>query len=117
MSMIVKPLIQQKCVPCEGGVDPLKREEFEKYLDQVKEWQVVDDVQLLREFRFENFKQALDFVNKVGKIAEKEGHHPDIYLYEWRKVRLSLTTHAIGGLSINDFVLASKIDLVGSVSS
>jgi 4a-hydroxytetrahydrobiopterin dehydratase len=75
-------------------------------------WQVIDDYQLLREFRFENFKQALDFVNKVGKTAEKEGHHPDIYIYDWKKVRLTLTTHAIGGLSINDFVLASKIDLI-----
>lgn len=103
-------LAKQKCVPCEGGVDPLKREEFEQYIEQVKEWHVIDDVQLLREFRFENFKQSLEFVNKVGKIAEKEGHHPDIYLYDWKKVRLSLTTHAIGGLSINDFVLASKID-------
>jgi 4a-hydroxytetrahydrobiopterin dehydratase len=105
-------LVNQKCVPCEGGVDPLSRDEFDQYLEQVKAWQVIDDVQLLREFRFENFKQALDFVNKVGKIAEKEGHHPDIYLYAWKKVRLTLTTHAIGGLSINDFVLASKIDVL-----
>lgn len=110
-------LTKKKCVPCEGGMEPLKYEDFEQYLLQIKEWQVIDDVQLLREFRFENFKEALDFVNKVGKIAEKEGHHPDIYLYAWKKVRLTLTTHAIGGLSINDFVLASKIDLLLNVKN
>ena len=105
-------LSDKKCVPCEGGVEPLKKEEFEPYLEQVKGWQVIDDYQLLREFRFENFKGALDFVNKIGKIAEKEGHHPDIYLHDWNRVRVTLTTHAIGGLSINDFVLASKVDLL-----
>lgn len=103
-------LTDKKCVPCEGGVDPLKREEFEQYLEQVKEWQVIDDYQLLREFRFENFKATMEFVNKVARLAEKEGHHPDIYIYNWNKVRFTLTTHAIGGLSINDFVMASKID-------
>ncbi len=105
-------LKDKKCVPCEGDIEPLKREEFEKYLEQVKDWQVIDDVQLLREFRFENFKDVLEFVNKVAKVAEKEGHHPDIYIHDWNKVRFTLTTHAISGLSINDFVMAVKIDLL-----
>ena len=105
-------LSDKRCVPCEGGVTPLKREEFEQFLEQVKEWQVIDDYQLLREFRFENFKMVMEFVNKVAKAADKEGHHPDIYIHDWNKVRFTLSTHAIGGLSINDFVLASKIDLL-----
>jgi 4a-hydroxytetrahydrobiopterin dehydratase len=105
-------LTQKKCVPCEGQGAPLTRDDFALYLEQVKEWQVIDDVQLLREFRFDSFKKAMEFVNKVAKIAEKENHHPDIYIYEWRKVRLSLTTHALSGLSLNDFILASKIDLI-----
>jgi len=103
-------LNNQKCVPCEGGIDPLKRSEFEQYLDQVKAWKVIDDKELEREFVFKNFKESLEFVNKVGAIAEEEGHHPDIFIHGWSKVRLSLVTHAIKGLSINDFVLASKID-------
>ncbi len=105
-------LTKQKCVPCEEGVEPLKRSEFSQYLEQVKEWTVLNDRELQREFKFKNFQEALNFINKVGAIAEEEGHHPDIYLYGWNKVRFTLMTHAIGGLSINDFVLASKIDLL-----
>ncbi len=103
-------LTKQKCVPCEGGVEPLKRNEFEQYLEQVKEWTVLEDKELQREFKFKDFGEALAFINKVGQIAEEEGHHPDFYLHGWNKVRFNLATHAIGGLSINDFVLASKID-------
>jgi 4a-hydroxytetrahydrobiopterin dehydratase len=105
-------LVNKKCVPCEGGIEPLKRPEFEQYLDQVKDWKVLDDKELEREFTFKNFNQALEFVNKVGKIAEDEGHHPDFWIHHWKNVRLNLTTHAIGGLSINDFVMASKIDQI-----
>lgn len=103
-------LIQQKCVPCEGGMEPLKRQEFSQYLPQVKEWEVVEDKKLEKRFKFKDFKQALGFVNQVGSLAEKEDHHPNIYLYGWNKVKITLTTHVIGGLSLNDFIMATKID-------
>lgn len=101
------------CVPCEGGVDPLTPKEFAPYLEIVKDWKVAaDEKSVERNFRFKDFKQALAFVNKMGEIAESEGHHPDINLHGWNKVRVTLSTHAIKGLSINDFVVASKIDLI-----
>ena len=101
------------CVPCEGGVDPLTRAEFAPYLEIIKEWTVAtDEKSITRDFKFKDFKSALEFVNKVGEIAEGEGHHPDINLHGWNKVRVALSTHAIKGLSINDFVVASKIDLI-----
>lgn len=103
-------LKDQKCVPCEGGVAPLKREEFEQYLAQVSEWTVIEDRLLQREFVFKNFKEAMIFVNKVAELAEVEGHHPDINIHSWNKVEIRLSTHAVGGLSINDFVMAVKID-------
>lgn len=104
-------LTSKKCVPCEGGETPLKRSEFEVYLPQVKYWSVIKgDKYIERDFKFKNFKDALGFVNQVGKLAELEGHHPDIYLHNWRKVRLTLSTHAIKGLSQNDFIMAAKID-------
>lgn len=103
-------LKQQKCVPCEGGQEPLKREEFGQYLEQVEEWTVVEDKKLEREFVFRNFKEAIGFVNKVADLAESEGHHPDLLVHDWKYLKIELTTHAIGGLSINDFVMAVKID-------
>ena len=110
-------LTHQKCVPCEGGTKPLTRNEFSVYLTQVSDWQVINkDLAIERDFSFKNFKEALAFVNKVGEIAENEGHHPDIYLHNWRMVRLTFTTHAIKGLSVNDFILAAKIDQLKSSS-
>lgn len=103
-------LIHGHCKPCEGGVAPLKREEFQQYLDAVSGWNVVEEKKIEKDFKFKNFKEALIFINKVGEIAESEGHHPDIYLHNWNKVKLTLSTHAIGGLSINDFILAAKVD-------
>ncbi len=101
------------CVPCEGGVDPLTRAEFAPYLEIVKSWTVASDEKSIEcNFKFKNFVQALEFVNRIGAIAESEGHHPDIFLHGWNKVRVTLSTHAIKGLSINDFVVASKIDLL-----
>jgi 4a-hydroxytetrahydrobiopterin dehydratase len=105
-------LTEKRCAPCEGGVDPMTRADFEVYLEQVSEWDVLDDKKLERTFEFSNFKQALEFVNKAGDIAEDEGHHPDLFIHSWNKVKVSLWTHAIGGLSINDFVVASKIDRI-----
>lgn len=104
------PLSKKKCVPCEGGDKPLTRAEFSVYLPQVATWQVVKDLSLTKDFLFKDFAEALDFVNKVGAIAQSEGHHPDINLHDYKKVGITLSTHAIGGLSVNDFILATKID-------
>ncbi len=103
-------LIGKKCGPCEGGTPPMKREEFSPYLGQVKDWSVVGEKSLEREFKFKNFRAAIAFINKVADVAESEGHHPDFTLHGWNKIKFSLSTHAIGGLSINDFILAAKID-------
>jgi len=103
------PLTQQKCVPCEGDVKPFTKEQFSHYLPMVPEWSVVDDTKIERNFKFKNFVKAIEFINQVAKIAEEEGHHPDIAI-RYNKVEISLWTHAIGGLSENDFILAAKVD-------
>lgn len=103
-------LHNKKCVPCEGGTKPFDKKETDKYLSIVSGWSTEDNLKITKHFKFKNFKEALSFVNYVGEIAESENHHPNIYLYGWNKVRITLTTHAIAGLSINDFILASKID-------
>jgi len=104
-------LSQKHCVACEGGVPPLTSEQVAGYRVQVPEWDIAaDEKSISREFVFENFKEALAFVNSVGEIAEAEGHHPDINLHAYKKVRISLSTHAIGGLSENDFILGAKLD-------
>ncbi|MBI2598628.1 4a-hydroxytetrahydrobiopterin dehydratase [Candidatus Curtissbacteria bacterium] len=105
-------LAHQKCVPCEGGTKPMATGEIEPYLEEVKDWKVVNQNgadTISREFKFKDFKEALAFVNKIGEIAEEEGHHPDIKL-GWGRVKVELSTHAIGGLSTNDFILAAKIN-------
>jgi 4a-hydroxytetrahydrobiopterin dehydratase len=103
----------KKCIPCEGGLDAMTREEFSKYLGQVKDWSVIDnDTKIEREFTFKDFKEALAFVNAAGEIAEAEGHHPNIYIHSWNKVKMTVYTHAINGLSENDFILAAKIDAI-----
>jgi len=102
-------LKNQKCVPCEGGTSPLEKQQVESLMRQVKEEWQTDFSKIWRDLKFKNFKESMAFVNKVADIAESEGHHPDIYIY-YSKVKLELTTHAIGGLSINDFIVASKID-------
>ena len=105
-------LAQKKCVACEGTTAPFNREEAEVLLKQLKSWILSGDARWLsKEFKFKNFKEALEFTDKVGAIAEEEGHHPDIQL-SWGKVIIELTTHAIKGLSENDFILAAKIDLL-----
>lgn len=107
----MQPLTQQKCAPCEGGTKPMTREEFTQYLEAVEGWSVINaDTAIEKNFKFTDFPEALAFVNKVGDIAEAEGHHPDLFLHGWNKVRITLSTHAIKGLSINDFILAAKID-------
>ncbi len=104
-------LTDKKCVACEGGIPPLTEAEIAVFKPEVPQWEVaVDTKSISRQFTFKDFKQALEFVNKVGAIAEEEGHHPDIKLFEYKYVLVSLWTHAIGGLSENDFILAAKID-------
>ncbi len=102
-------LTKKHCVPCEGGIPPMSKSEAEKYLKEVKGWQLVGN-KIEKELKFKNFKKAMEFVNKVADLAEEEGHHPDILVYSWNKVKLMTYTHAIGGLSENDFILATKID-------
>lgn len=89
---------------------PMTRKEFEQYLTVVKDWIVIEEKKIEKDYKFKNFKEALAFVNKVGEIAESENHHPNIFLYGWNKVKLTLTTHAIKGLSQNDFIMAAKIN-------
>lgn len=103
-------LIQQKCEPCEGGIPPLTHAEYTPMLEQTPGWTVSDEKSLTRTFTFKNFVAAMKFLNQVAEIAEQEGHHPDFTLHEWNQVSFKLSTHAIGGLSKNDFILAAKIN-------
>jgi 4a-hydroxytetrahydrobiopterin dehydratase len=102
-------LASQTCVPCRGGVPPMKGVELQRIHQLVPQWKVVEDRQITRLFTFPDFKQALDFVNRVGEIAESQGHHPDILL-AWGKVEITLWTHKIDGLTHSDFIMAAKID-------
>lgn len=105
-------LSKQKCVPCSKGTPPLKGEKLDQLYKQLKSgWKVVDQRLLEKEFAFKDFKEALAFTNKIGQVAEQEGHHPDIFL-SWGKVKIQLWTHKINGLSENDFILAAKCDLM-----
>ncbi len=106
-------LTKQHCVPCEGGVDPMSKADAEAMRDfHVKDWVISEDSKSIsKHFKFKNFKEALEFVNKVGDIAEGEGHHPDMEL-GWGKLNITLTTHAIQGLSQNDFIVAAKINQI-----
>lgn len=102
-------LAEKHCVPCRGGVPPLKGEELEKLKAHVSGWEVVDGHHLTKSYKFKDFREALNFVNRIGEIAEAEGHHPDIYL-SWGKVDVKTWTHKIDGLTESDFILAAKID-------
>src|SRR4030067_3149019 len=96
-------LIEKKCVLCEGGVSPLKGEEIKKYLSQLKtDWEVLEEKKIKKEFKFKDFKEAMVFVNQVSDLAEEEGHHPDIFV-SYSLVVIEIWTHAILGLSENDF--------------
>ena len=102
-------LNKKKCMPCEGGVATLNIEEINELLKNLNEWEATEK-EILKTFTFKDFKESLDFINKVGVIAEDEGHHPDISLFSYKNVKITLSTHAIGGLSENDFIVAAKID-------
>jgi len=106
-------LASKNCVPCRGGVPPLAGKELEALAKQVPEWKVVDGHHIVRLFKFSNFVQALAFVNKVGELAEQQGHHPDILL-AWGKAEITTWTHAINGLTESDFILAAKIDALSA---
>jgi 4a-hydroxytetrahydrobiopterin dehydratase len=102
-------LASRKCVPCHGGVQRLRGAELERFAAQVAAWEVSAEHHLRRRWEFQNFRAALEFVNRVGELAESEGHHPDIS-FGWGYCELTIYTHAIDGLSESDFILAAKID-------
>ena len=109
----VDALRAKKCQPCEGGVPPVSRQEAERLLGDLPGWKLTADGQRIRrEWMAKHFLAALDFFNRVGQLAEEEGHHPDLHLVGYRNVAIELWTHAIGGLSENDFILAAKIEQV-----
>ncbi len=113
--MLEKNLTNKKCEPCSGNTPKLNFEEISKFLSEINEWTVNDNQEMIyKKFKFPNFKKALNFTNKVGELADKEGHHPDISI-GWGYCLVMLHTHAIKGLSINDFILASKIDLLNEI--
>jgi 4a-hydroxytetrahydrobiopterin dehydratase len=111
----VSDLLKKKCIPCEGGVIPFDLSEIHKYQKKVDGWDIIKNdneiYYLEKKFTFKNFLQSQKFVNEVGKISENEGHHPDI-IFGWGYAKINITTHAIKGLSENDFILAAKIDQI-----
>ena len=102
-------LSEKTCIPCRGGVPPLTADEIRPLAAQVQDWNVVNHHHIEKDFKFPDFRAALTFTNKVGEIAEEQGHHPDIYL-AWGKVGVKIWTHKIDGLTESDFILAAKID-------
>jgi 4a-hydroxytetrahydrobiopterin dehydratase len=107
----VEQLVAKKCQPCEGGVEPASRQEAEQQLKSLPGWRLRHDGQRIRkDWTVKNFMAGMDFFHRVAQVAEEDGHHPDLHLEGYRKVWIELWTHAIGGLSENDFILAAKID-------
>jgi len=109
MSSSEANLADKHCVPCRGGVPPLKGDELQQYAERLSEWKVIDEHHITKTFLFPDFVQALAFVNRAGAVAEAEGHHPDLLL-TWGKVEVKTYTHKIDGLTESDFILAAKID-------
>ena len=105
-------LTNRVCVPCQGDIPPLKGKKLKLLQNQLgNRWNVIDEHHLEKEWKFDDFQTALDFTNRIGSLAEEQGHHPDIYL-AWGKVGIKMWTHKIGGLTDSDFILAAKIDSV-----
>ena len=103
-------LAKKECIPCKGGVPPLEGNELTTLLEKLGgDWQAIDEHHLEKEYKFKNFREALDFTNRVGELAEEQGHHPDIYL-AWGKVKITIWTHKIDGLTESDFIFAAKAD-------
>jgi len=106
---VASELASKTCVPCRGGVPPLKGAELAGFEKQVDGWTAVEEHHIQKAFSFPDFRQALQFVNRVGELAEEQGHHPDIFL-TWGKAEIKIWTHKIDGLTESDFILAAKID-------
>ncbi|MGB8357541.1 MAG: 4a-hydroxytetrahydrobiopterin dehydratase [Bacteroidales bacterium] len=103
-------LSNKKCKPCEGGIPPLNEKEIAEYRKNISDdWKVIENKKILKEYLFGNYRQSIDFVNKVANLAEEEGHHPVMHVF-YERVLIELWTHAIDGLSENDFIMAFKID-------
>ena len=103
-------LAKKTCIPCKGGVLPLKGEKLDNLMEKLKNnWKIIKEHHLEKNYSFKNFKEALDFTIKVGELAENQGHHPDIFL-AWGKVKLTIWTHKIDGLTESDFIFAAKAD-------
>ena len=117
-NLIMSDLLNRKCKPCEGGVAPFDISEIHKYQKKIDGWNVIKNKNeiyfLEKKFEFKNFLKSQEFVNKVGDVSEEEGHHPDI-TFGWGYAKIKITTHAIEGLSENDFILAAKIDQILNV--
>ena len=110
-------LLKKKCKPCEGGIMPFDISEIHKYQKKVDGWEILENKKIFflhKKFNFKNFKESQNFVNNVGKVSEEEGHHPEI-IFGWGYAKINITTHAIEGLSENDFILAAKIDQITNV--
>ena len=103
-------LAKKPCIPCKGGVPPLKCTKLDDLLEKLKnDWKIIKEHHLEKEYSFKNFKEALSFTIKIGELAENQGHHPDIFL-AWGKVKLTIWTHKIDGLTESDFIFAAKAD-------
>ena len=102
-------LANRECVPCRGGVPPLKDDELARLLAELRGWEVVEEHHLKKSYKFPDFREALQFVNSVGEIAEEQGHHPDI-CFGWGHAEITIWTHKIDGLTESDFILAAKVD-------
>ena len=106
-----KPLTSKKCMPCEGGVPALTPEQVSQLIEETPQWFADDSATTIaRTFELADFQSAVVFLNTIAKLAEQEGHHPNMHIHNYNKVTVSLTTHAISGLSENDFIVAAKID-------
>jgi 4a-hydroxytetrahydrobiopterin dehydratase len=108
----VNELANRVCVPCKGGIPPLKGKKLKALQDQLGNgWNVINEHHLKKKWKFDDFESALNFTNKIGSLAEDQGHHPDIYL-AWGKIEIKMWTHKVSGLTESDFILAAKIDRI-----
>jgi len=106
-------LLKKKCIPCEGDETMiLRRGQFEPFLKDLPEWSVIDDRKIEKIFKFNTFSDAIKFINKVAEVAEANNHHPDMLLFGWNKVKLTLSTHAVDALTENDFIIATQTDAI-----
>jgi 4a-hydroxytetrahydrobiopterin dehydratase len=105
----MRDLASRQCVPCRGGVPPMGGQQIQEFVSQLGGWEVIEEHHLKKVYGFKNFRETLDFVVRVGELAEEQGHHPDI-CFGWGKAEVTIWTHKINGLTESDFVLAAKID-------